>query len=466
MAGPIARWLESGWGQALFVALLGYPLWTITSRIALVVFEAHPIVYISVTMLAAAICLMVLARPGLLGIATLKRPETWLYGLLIAVGGLLSIACLEYVSAAELSLLQCISTVVVFILSFFFLGQQVRVAEWLSLGCISLGIVALLSATGLPSQTMIILTVLLVARGLAQALQQIVTEVHKANRAAQTFHQNIRVTAMVMGVTGMMFIAVFASLAGLKALSTEPLWPSLPTWQDFLNWPMFVYCAVVGCLLHAPVRYCEFYATKKISAKYFMAAVSVQPVFTMVYERGLTAAQVVSSRAFGWLDYTALLIVVLGSLALAISGFKRGAKGYTGDNEAILDPATIQSLQQNVRLAYNFAGRKLPKTAQLLGLTVPQVREFLQVNSSDLVLTKGLVARVQERYAQHVAAADPLTGCCSLKLTRWKPVRKPKRSIFLGSSCRVKFQLSATSGMSLPLSICSRRKRAKSLSNT
>lgn len=410
MAGLLGQLRQSGWLHAIFVAILGYPLWTVTSRVGLVVFGAHPIVYISFTMLAAAIALMLLARPGHLGGATLKRAETWVYGLVIALGGILSIACLAYVSAAELSLLQCISTLVVFVLSFIFLGQRVSVKEWLSLGFIAGGIVLLLSAAGLATSQLVPLVVLLVTRGVAQAIQQIMTEVHKANRVAQTFHQTIRVTAMVMGVTSIMFILVFGLLAYLKSLSDVPLWPILPSLDNYFNLPMFLYCTLIGCLLHAPVRYCEFLATKKISAKYFMAVVSVQPIFTMVYETALGSAHIVTVRSFTVYDYFALALVVGGSLALAVSGFKRGAKGYDGSQDIVLDPQVNRVLQNTMSFTLTFTQGNSVKAAQLLGITHDEFRNTLADQLYQLQFTREFVRRVQQRFAERVAMADPLTG--------------------------------------------------------
>ena len=410
MAGLLSRIRHSGWLHAIFVAILGYPLWTLTSRVGLVVFGAHPIVYISFTMLAAAIALMLLARPGHLGGATLKRPETWVYGFVIALGGILSIACLNYVSAAQLSLLQCISTLLVFVLSFIFLGQRISVKEWLSLGFIAAGIGLLLEAAGLPTEFLVPLVVLLVTRGIAQAIQQIVTEVHKANRVAQTFHQTLRVTAMVMGVTSILFIVVFGSLAYLKSFSEVPFWPVLPELKDYFNLPMFLYCTVIGCLLHAPVRYCEFLATKKISAKYFMAVVSVQPIFTMVYETALGTTQLVKPHHFMALDYAALALVVGGSLALAVSGFKRGAKGYDGSQDMLFDPQVNKMLQNTMTYTLAFTQGSTAKAAQLLGITQEEFKKTLADHSHQLQFTREFVRRVQQRFSDHVAMADPLTG--------------------------------------------------------
>jgi diguanylate cyclase (GGDEF)-like protein len=307
-------------------------------------------------------------------------------------------------------LLQCISTLVVFVLSFFFLGQRISVKEWLSLALIAAGIALLLHAAGLPTAAMVPLVVLLFTRGIAQAIQQIVTEVHKANRVAQTFHQTIRVTAMVMGVTSIMFIVVFGGLAYLKSLSTTPFWPVLPELKQFFNLPMFLYCTLVGCLLHAPVRYCEFLATKKISAKYFMAVVSVQPIFTMVYETALGSTHLVRPHIFTALDYAALALVVGGSLALAVSGFKRGAKGYDGSQDIVLDPQVNKVLQNTMTYTLTFTQGNVTKAAQLLGITQEEFKQTLADQSQQLQFTREFVRRVQLRFSEQVAMADPLTG--------------------------------------------------------
>ena len=316
----------SGWLHALFVAVIAYPLGNIASRLGVDGFDAHPIAYAAVSMLAAAISLMIGAKPGPLGMETLLRAETWLYGVLNTLAFTFAVWVAVYVSATEVSLLTCVPIVMVYLLSGIFLGQKVTRQECVGLFMIGASVIYLLTQIDLSTTSLIQLSLLLVALGIAQALQKIVAERHKTNRAAQTFHQNMRVTAVVMGVTSSMFIFVFLGLAYLKSLSDTPIWTSAPNLEDFLNWRMFLLALFIGMFVRAPSKYCEFLATKKISAKYFLAITSIQPLFTAIYETTLDYANISPMTPLTVADLLTMFIIITGSLILALSGLAAADK--------------------------------------------------------------------------------------------------------------------------------------------
>lgn len=410
MAGTLANLRQSGWLHALFVAVIAYPLGNIAARLGVAEFNAHPIAYAAVSMLAAAISLMIGAKPGPLGNDTLRQPATWLYGVLNTLAFTFAVWVAVYVSATQVSLLTCVPIVMVYLLSGLFLGQRITRQEYLGLFFIGTAVIYLLTRIDLPTASLIQLSLLLVVLGLAQALQKIVAERHKTNRAAHTFHQNMRVTAVVMGVTSSMFIFVFLLLAYLKSLSETPIWTSAPTLDDFLNWHMFLLALVIGMLIRAPSKYCEFLATKKISAKYFLAITSIQPLFTAIYEMCLDRAHISAMTSLTQADIIAMAVTIGGSMLLALSGLRTGGTVSPDAQSFILDPRINETVQQTINLTLTFTKGNQPRAAKLLGLDTTTLKNILADHNNQLQFTRDLVRNIQRHFANNVAMADPLTG--------------------------------------------------------
>lgn len=401
-----------GWWYALAIGTFFHPVANLASRVGVANFNAHPIAYTCVIILGTALGLFIVSKPGPLGWDTLRRSETWIYGLLNTAVFAFGVAVMLYITATETSAVLRISAVMAFILSVLFLGHRTTLAEALCLLIMTAGVVIILCLSGVHGVAMIELCSLVLLSGIAQGAQMLVVERHKTNRVAVSAAQNLRVTAVVMGVTATLMAGLFLTLGWVKGLVHVEVWPMLPTVQDFFNWPAFVVGTFIGVVIRAPSKYCEFYAAKTISAKYLLAVIALQPIFTGFFEMFLDAIHYMPMRTLNASDWMGLLMVSGGSALLAVAGVKQHKKGAlrtNDDNETVLDQSTLQLVHDMLQATVVFTKGNKARAAKVLGLTPQAFQELLQ-DRRQARLTQTLAKQLQDRFAQHVAMADPLTG--------------------------------------------------------
>ena len=430
MGGALSQ-ISRGWWYTFAIGLLFHPIANLASRVGVANYEAHPIAYTCVITLGAALGLFIVARPGPLGWETLRRYETWLYGLLNTAVFALGVAVMLYLSATETSTVLRISAVMAFVLSVLFLNHRMNRLELLCLSLMTSGIVLLLALSEVRGAALVELCSLVVLSGLAQGAQMLVVERHKTNRVATTGAQNLRVTAVVMGVSAGLMALLFLTLGWVKEYVGGGIWPALPTVHDFFNWPAFVMGTLIGVLVRAPSKYCEFYAAKMISAKYFLAVIALQPLFTALYEMSLASTGWLPMRPFTAGDWVAMALVTGGSILMAFSGIKTDKRAHKAEQEFILDSAKNKNLHQMVLATLTFCGGSLPRAAKVLGLEVPALKAIIADRQGQLQFTHSLASVIQDNFAQRVAMADPLTGLPSRLqcLTVLKTALKAKQPV-------------------------------------
>lgn len=403
--------LLNGWVQALFIAIIAHPIGNLTGRWVTTEYHAQPIAYACVVMLGASLGLLLAAQHGPLGKETLRRPETWVYGLLQVLQQTFAVITVMYVSATDTAVLLSISTVMVFLLSLAFWGQQSSKIEWLGFVCMLVGLFWMLELTGVSGQTKFLLIVTLLLRGLVQAVQKMIAERHKTNNAAHTVKHNLRVTAVVMGVTAICLVVIFMGLGFLNTFYGVEQTYGLPRMADFFNWPVFLVATLAGFVVMSISKYCEFFAVKTIGARYLLAVTTLQPIFTMTYESSLSYLGIMTVRAFGWQDYLAISLVMLGSILIALAGLRTAhSTARTAGQEFILDPRINATVQQTINLTLTFTKGNQPRAAKLLGLDTTTFKNILADHQGQLQFTRDLVRNIQRHFAENVAMADPLTG--------------------------------------------------------
>lgn len=406
--------IPRGWWYALAIGTFFHPVANLASRVGVANFGAHPIAYTCVIILGTALGLFLVAKPGPLGWDTLRRSETWIYGLLNTAVFAFGVAVMLYLTATETSAVLRISAVMAFVLSVLFLGHRTTLAEVLSLLFMAAGVVIVLTLSGVRGVAMLELCALVILSGIAQGAQMLVVERHKTNRVATSTAQNLRVTAVVMGVTATLMTGLFLGLGWVKDLVQVQVWPMLPTVHDFFNWQAFVVGLFIGVIIRAPSKYCEFYAAKTISAKYLLAVIALQPIFTGFFEICLDAIGYMPMRSFSVSDWVGLLMVSGGSALLAVAGVRRHRKGQlrTNDNpDVVFDQATLHRLQDMLQATLVFSQGNRTRAAKLLGVTRPVFDALLEDDKQQGArVTQKLAQQIQDRFDKSVAMADPLTG--------------------------------------------------------
>lgn len=400
-----------GWWYALAIGTFFHPVANLASRVGVANFDAHPIAYTCVIILGTALGLFIAAKPGPLGWDTLRRSETWIYGLLNTAVFAFGVAVMIYLTATETSAVLRISAVMAFVLSVLFLGHRTTWGELICLMVMTLGVVMVLYLSGVHGVAMVELCTLVILSGVAQGAQMLVVERHKTNRVAVSTAQNLRVTAVVMGVTATLMTGLFLLLGWVKSLVQVDIWPLVPTVQDFFNWPAFLVGTFIGVVVRAPSKYCEFYAAKTISAKYLLAVIALQPIFTGFFEMFLDAIGYLPMRELRLTDWVGLLMVSGGSALLAVVGVKNHRSGKSpvrDDGDTVLDSMTQHRVRETLRATLTFTDGNKGRAAKLLGLTLPVMKALLD-DRRGTHMTSALAQQIQEKFAQQVAMADPLT---------------------------------------------------------
>lgn len=409
MGGAVKN-IPLGWWYALAIGTFFHPVANLASRVGVANFNAHPIAYTCVIILGTALGLFIASKPGPLGWDTLRRSETWIYGLLNTAVFAFGVAVMLYLTATETSAVLRISAVMAFILSVIFLGHRTTLGEALCLLVMTSGVVIILYLSGISGVSMVELCTLVILSGIAQGAQMLVVERHKTNRVASSAAQNLRVTAVVMGVTATLMAGLFLGLGWVKEAVHAEMWPLLPTVSDFFNWPAFVVGTFIGVVIRAPSKYCEFFAAKTISAKYLLAVIALQPIFTGFFEMFLDAIHYMPMRTLTASDWMGLLMVSGGSALLAVVGVKNHKSGKSpvkGDDDTVLDVVTQRKLHDMLQATLVFTKGNRSRAAKLLGLPVSSLQELLHESGH---FTQSLAQQLQDRFAANVAMADPLTG--------------------------------------------------------
>ena len=404
-----------GWLCALFIAAVGHPLGNVIARLAVNGFSAHPLAYTCMVMISASLALLLFAKPGPLGIETLRRAETWGYGALQTFIYAIGVYVVLYVSGTEASVVMRIATSITFILSLVVVGQRTNYSEIIGFLLMTFGVFLMVSFAEISVNDKVVLVLLLLIRGFAQAGQKLIAEFHKTNRMAEGFRHTSRVTAFVVGVSSVILTIVFMSIGYIKETLDVTSLVGMPYLRDFFNAPALLIASIVGLFILSFSKYCEFYAAKKISAKYLSSIIALQPVFAIAYESMLASQDLVSLRTFQLKDYIAITLVMGGSIMIALSAIRIRKKDNGDWNDTLVDTLVTKShqimrLQEIGKVTLTFAKQDKNKASELLDIDTETLNHLLQLESGDFRMTSTLSEKIQEQFSKNVSSLDPLTG--------------------------------------------------------
>ncbi len=408
------------WFYALFIAAVAHPIGNVGARLAVTSFEAQPLAYTCMVMIAGSLSLLIMARPGPLGLETLRRPETWGYGILQTLLYALGIYAVLYVSGTEASVVMRVSTVMMFIMSILFVGQKTNLTELAGFALMTSGIIYMIALADLSANDKTILVLILILRGLAQAAQKMMAEFHKTNRRAKGFRHTTRVTAFVLGVSSLLLTCVFMSGALIKQQLDIPALSGLPNLEDFFNLKTLLLASIIGFFIISFSKYCEFYAAKKISAKYLLSVVALQPIFAISYESFFAWIGLMELKTFDVHDYLAMTAVIGGSIIITLSGMKMQKKTAQNKNwndnlaeEIMTDANQIKRIQEVCEVTVAFCKNDKQKTSKLLNVSETVLEGLLNLERGETQITNALADNIRKHYGKNVVDLDALTGLIS-----------------------------------------------------
>lgn len=393
----------NGWISAFFfLIMIGIAnlFWKMGAHL-----DLNPAVYVSQGMMAGALMLLMLSRPGPLAIDTIKSPNTWLFGLLYYVVNSLTVYVLNYVDVAHMMVLTRISIPFSFAIAWIFLNR--RQASWGSLVCqgvIVLGIS--LMALTLPVNAMGIGLLGCFLIGVLHTFRTLAVETHKPNNRTKTFEQEIRVTGIVMAVTGWSAYSVLVLLAVFQHyFEMAEMAHFLPTLGQVFSVNSLVLGSVYGIFIISLLRYLEFYSIKHIKSEYFMAVLAIAALSGMAFDWLADWLGIIPlhSREISTLMLVGMLIFIAGSISFILVGTQISKKTIKLNTNMARDRSLA-----NHTLQY-CAGDKA-KAAKLLGVSQKILEVALHEDDPEKGLPAKLSQKLHNNFTKNVAFLDPLTG--------------------------------------------------------
>jgi drug/metabolite transporter (DMT)-like permease len=337
----LKNFINSGWLHALFIGLIGYPLGGMSQKFLVSYTDGNILVYTVFLMLSSSIVLLLVAGPGELASRTIKRPETWLYGLTQIGSYVFALLIFQYVSASEGAALGKIAIVVILILSMLFLNQKTNRYELLGSAIILFGLYLIMDSLNLSTEAKAIVIAFVISRALVQGGQKIIAEVHKTNRKANSFKSQIRVTGFIMAVTSFIFFLFLLIMSYIKQNNDISFLKTFPNFNEYADMQVFLFAALLGLVIVSVCKYCEFFASKSIGAKYLAAITSLELVAIYIMENILSNLGLIAPKVIDSTIITALILVIIGSILISIAGFIKDfsfiKKGEKQDTLANLD---------------------------------------------------------------------------------------------------------------------------------
>lgn len=410
---------KSGWLHALFIAVVAYPLGVLIQKFVASYTDSNILVYTFLLVLSSSIALLFMAGPGELASKTIRRPETWVYAFLQIVTIFLGILVMKYISATEGVALGLMTGVFTLLLSAMFLHQGLNKFEIIGSLIILFGFSIVINNTGLPTELNLIVVFLIALRGFSQGCQKIIAEVHKTNRKAVSFKAQIRVTGFIMAVASFVFLLFLLGMALIKHYNDVTILESFPSFNEFLDFKLFVLAGVSGLLLMSVSKYCEFYASKAIGAKYLTSISSIHIIIVCLIETLVEKFDLLEASSLSGSTFVAVGVILFGNLVITLSGFikdldfiKRGEKQNTLanlDGNFIEDERDFNLLKLNLDNLLTLYDKDSKKLALDLEVNRVTLDNILNYDYTEVKVENKVAKQINDFASQQVGNKDRLT---------------------------------------------------------
>ena len=261
---------------------------------------AHPIAFILYAMLASAIAMLAYTGFGKDAVAIMLHPKSWIVGAAIILIEVFFYVAIGYVSPAHSTIVVRVSIPLAMLAGAMFFGRRPPVA----VVCGALVIVAILGAVVVQTDGAVRwpMTLAAILAGFFMVVRGFASEFHPWNRAAQTVHEKIRVTGLVVLVTSIMSLVLAAAATGLIALGLQPRIALVPTFAELTHGPTALLGCGVGGVILTLMAYLNFSCVVKITTENFTAMMAFTPVATWLMQSiGTTAGIVRIAPLADWL---------------------------------------------------------------------------------------------------------------------------------------------------------------------
>src|SRR5690606_22417569 len=138
-------------------------------------------------------------------------------------------------------------------------------------------------------------------------------------RAARNVFEKMRITGLVVLVTG--FASLF--LVGLAAMLVGSGFAErnylLPAPSDLWHWPTIVLALLVGGVLFATMSYLQFSSVVKIQTENFIATSAFMPLAALLIQSLAVLLGIIEAAVFDWRLLPGILLVIAGVMLLIVT---------------------------------------------------------------------------------------------------------------------------------------------------
>lgn len=309
--GGLNGWVES----ILFVATLS--VLNLAYSVGHAV-GAHPVAFITIAMVVAAISLVGLTGLGPNWRAVVALPLSWFIGGCIIAMEAIYYLLLKFVSPADGSLLVRLNVPVAMAIGIVLLGRYPPRLSLVGAVMVLGGIAAYVPKLATTSVAISVGLGLLCAA--VMSARAFAVEYHPWNRNARSVFEKMRVTGLVLGVTSLAGTAFVALLMGLSAIGVLAPSPVIPTLDAFLHVPTLLTGGFVGVFVLTAMQYLSFSTVVKIQTENFMAMNAFTPAMTMLFQVGATSLGILAPMPIEWHLLPPMAVVIAGVLVVIWAG--------------------------------------------------------------------------------------------------------------------------------------------------
>tara|TARA_Y100001960_G_C14778703_1_gene885038 strand:- start:348 stop:2024 length:1677 start_codon:yes stop_codon:yes gene_type:complete len=320
-----------GWLVALFCVTV---LWGINNNVlgyAAKVLEVNYLVYCCCAFLSAS--LVLLYSGGLkddLARETLRSPHTFVFGILMLVVSILTLALFNYMTSTEGALLQRISMVFALLMAWIFMQRKPTKSQIVGNSIVLIGIAYMLNSMSKDNIGLVLFILFLLA--LSQTTRVFVSENHNTyNKAVRKEQEDSKLQIRIVGFVIFVVSVVFLIFSFLFALlqTYYPIFEYnryIPNISDFTDYATIFSGFLAGVLFVAPIRLSEFYSASTIKAENFLAVGAFSGVATLFWEWALSPLTGLSLKELSVDIIIAGIIITAGCLYIALSQILRVKK--------------------------------------------------------------------------------------------------------------------------------------------
>jgi drug/metabolite transporter (DMT)-like permease len=310
-------WIEAG----LFVLVIGLigAVYTIANELG-----AHAVAFMLTSMLLSGSVLTILTGAGRNALRITLAPLTWVFGVSYFMVETLYFVIIQWVTAAEASLLVRLSIPISLAFGFVVAGRRPRPLAWLGALIVTGGVGTLVARLDLSRQWQglagaALIAVLFVACGFA-------SELHPWNRAARGLMDRLRVTALVTLLTALAGWLLVA--AGMLAVHRGWLAPLrlLPRPVDLVHPPTLWLALLVGGVMFTALNFLYLSSVVTIGAERFVAASAFMPPTTYLVLLAAAAMGLVAPVSLDWGLVPAMALAIAGILVVIAGSRPRPAR--------------------------------------------------------------------------------------------------------------------------------------------